>query len=340
MQYYLDTYLGGCDAFEAYERFGLDHVHYVWPELIWSDRDLAHWQRDYRDLGLDADGNRRWEETITTPKGALHHAGATNQFTPWETETLIKTADDFALFAEYAPAPVALDPAPVVDIQRRIGRRGIVRGGAWGFGQLAPWQDFCMLVGTQEAILWAMDDPAFVHHALKTILDKRLRFIELLKGVPWDLVEVGGGAGSNTVISPRLFREFLLPYDKAQNTALHDVGMRCVYHLCGGLMKMLELVVETGADGLETMTPPAMGGDCDMAEAARRVGDRLFFIGGLDQNCCFENGTPEVAREYVRRLHACRPNGGYICSPSDHFFFGAPENIQAFADAARECAYS
>jgi uroporphyrinogen-III decarboxylase len=104
-------------------------------------------------------------------------------------------------------------------------------------------------------------------------------------------------------------------------------------------MKMLELVAETGADGLETMTPPMMGGDCDLVEARRRVGDKLFFIGGLDQNACFEQGTPEIVRQYVFRLHAACPDGGYICSPSDHFFFGDPRNLQAFADAAKECMY-
>ena len=46
-------------------------------------------------------------------------------------------------------------------------------------------------------------------------------------------------------------------------------------------MQMLELVAETGADGLETMMPPAMGGDCDSAaEATRRVGDRLLLSAG------------------------------------------------------------
>ena len=64
----------------------------------------------------------------------------------------------------------------------------------------------------------------------------------MLKGIPLDVFEVGGGAGSNTVISPRFFREFCLPYDKIQNAALHAVGMRIVYHLCGGLMQMLDLV--------------------------------------------------------------------------------------------------
>jgi len=97
--------------------------------------------------------------------------------------------------------------------------------------------------------------------------------------------------------------------------------------------------VENGSDGLETMTPPSMGADCDLAEANRRVGDRLFFVGGFDQNQGFENGTPESVREQVFRLHACCPDGGYICSPSDHFFTGDPANIQAFADALKECVY-
>ncbi len=340
MRYYLDTYLGGCEPFEAYDHFGMDHVIYMAPEFIWDERDLANWQTDRRDLGIDADGNHLWAATITTPEGELHHAGAYNAFTPWETEFLIKTERDMELFAKYAPVPVRLDPTAIIAMQERLGGRGIVRSWAWGFGQGSPWQDFCTLADTQTAILWGMDKPDFLHFALDAILQKRLRYVEMLKGIPIDLIEVGGGAGSNTVISPKFFREFCLPYDRIQNAALHETGMKIVYHLCGGLMQMLELVVQTGADGLETMTPSSMGADCDLAEAERRVGDRLFFIGGLDQNAYFENGTPATVREAVFRLHAACPNGGYICCPSDHFFFGDPANIQAFVAAARECRYN
>jgi len=65
----------------------------------------------------------------------------------------------------------------------------------------------------------------------------------------------------------------------------------------------LEDVVANGADGLETMTPPGMGGDCDLAEAYRRVGDKLFFIGGFDQREGFEANTPQRARELVLECH-------------------------------------
>ena len=86
-------------------------------------------------------------------------------------------------------------------------------------------------------------------------------------------------------------------------------------------------------------TPPEMGGDCNLAEASRRVGDKLFFIGGFDQNSGFENGNPALVKSMVHRLFEACPNGGYICSPSDHFFFGNPQNIKAFVEAAAECIY-
>ena len=259
MTYYLDAYLDGCDALAAYERFGMDPVLYVGPRAEYRSSDLAKWQVHRRTVGTTPEGDTLWAERTVTPEGELTCRGARNAITEWQTECLIKDARDFALFERYAPAVARLDASPVVAAQQQVGSRGIVRGWAHGFGQGSPWQDLCVLAGTERAILWAVDEPEFTHHALQVLLAKRLRYIEHLRGVPLDLVEAGGGAASNTVISPALFREFVLPYDKVQTEALHAAGMRVVYPLCGGLMRMLDLVAEMGADGLETMTPPRWG---------------------------------------------------------------------------------
>jgi uroporphyrinogen-III decarboxylase len=197
------------------------------------------------------------------------------------------------------------------------------------------------MIGTEPAIMLGMDEPETLHHILEAIVRRTLRVTEMWAGTPADMVEVGGGAGSSTVISPTFYREFGLPYDRRQNAAFHELGIKVVNHFCGGLMPMLDLVVESGADGLETMTPAAMGGDCDLREASRRVGDKLFFIGGFDQNAGFERGTPETARKLVRAcFEATLDHAGYILCPSDHFFRGDPACLAAFAEEARQCVYA
>jgi hypothetical protein len=340
MDYYLKMSLGGMDSWQAYERFGMDIAAYVEPDYRYGDGDLARWKVRRRDLGTGDDGRMLWDETIETPGGVLRREGATNQYTSWDTDVLIKNEKDFALWEKYSPVPVGIDWSGISRARERLGDRGIIRSHPFSPGQGSPWQSFCVLVNTEPAIMMAMDTPDFVHHALAAILERTLKVTELWKGIPSDMVETGGGAGSNTVISPAMFEEFCVPYDRRQHAALHETGVKIVYHLCGGVMKMLELVAGNGADGLETMTPPAMGGDCDLREASRRVGDRLFFMGGFDQNAGFERGTPAAARRQVLEcFEATRDHAGYICVPSDHFFFGDPANIQAFADACKECRY-
>ncbi len=340
MSYYLTTYLDGCDQYAAYERFDMDPVAYASPAYEYSDAALADWDVRTTDLGRDPGGERRWRTEITTPGGTLITCQAANAFTRWTTEHLVKSDRDFRLWSRYVPLPERVDWSPVREAKRRVGDRGIVRGCLFDFGQGSPWQSFGTLFGTEAAIFLALDEPDRLHRCLDDMLAKKLRAIEVGGPIELDLVETGGGAGSSTVISPAMHRQFCLPYDRRQHEAIHAAGSKAVYHLCGGVMPLLETVAENGADGLETMTPPGMGGDCRLAEANRRVGDRLFFVGGFDQRQGFEQGTPETAAAMVRDLHAACPDGGYICSPSDHFFFGDPANVQAFADAAKECVYA
>ncbi|MCL2513419.1 MAG: hypothetical protein FWF08_05915 [Oscillospiraceae bacterium] len=339
MGYYLKEFLGGADQYAAYDYFSMDPVIYQNPDFEYSDKDMANWEKKTVDLGKK-DGYSHFIETITTPKGELTRKLSSSPITTWQTEYWIKDERDFEIWREFVPSPIKVDWSPVIEAKKKIGDRGIVRGGFYDFGQGSPWQTFSTsMYGTQKAIMDCFDKPDWVHYVLNTFLEKKLKVIELGGEFEMDLIETGGGGGSSTVISPALHKEFCLPYDKKQHAAFKNAGVKIVYHLCGGLMPLLEIVAENGADGLETMTPPEMGGDCDLAEASRRVGDKLFFIGGFDQNRGFEQGTPENTAKMVRGLFEKCPDGGYICCPSDHFFTGDPENIRAFVKAAAECAY-
>jgi uroporphyrinogen-III decarboxylase len=83
-----------------------------------------------------------------------------------------------------------------------------------------------------------------------------------------------------------------------------------------------------------------MGGDTKLAEAKRRIGDRVCMIGGFDQFHFFTNCTEKATRKAVRdAFEAAGRGGGFILSPSDHFFEADINLIAAFADEAKQCVY-
>jgi hypothetical protein len=281
--------------------------------------------------------------TITTPGKTLTTVLQNNEHTTWVAERLVKEKDDIDVIARYGVAPHC-DREAVNREAEVFGERGLLRGHIATFeiyGQPGCWQDAACLYGIENLIYASVDDPAWVHTFLSILRERKMTFVRSLRGVHYDLIEHGGGDASSTVISPKIFDTFVAPYDAPLIAAAHEAGQRIVYHTCGGMMPFLERLAGMGPDALETFTPPGMGGDTVLAEAKRRIGGKVCMIGGFDQFHYFQGCTPEETREAVRRCFtAAGEGGGYILSPSDHFFDAEPALLQAFADEARRCVYA
>ncbi len=334
--YHLKTYMGGMSDLEAFRAVGLDAAITIWDAN--EEKTTAQWQVEEHTTHLE---EGRWitEYTIITPDGVLTQRNESNDKTTWTVEYIIKRQEDMRLVGKYLPIP-KLNKELVHTVKRELGNDGILRGLVFG-EQPGPWQHAASLIGVQPLILATFDDPAWVHELLQSLTEKKMQFIEeSLGGAEFDLIEMGGGAASSTVISPKIFKEFCLPYDRKLHDALHAVGHKVVYHTCGGMMPILELIVENGCDASETLSPPKVGGDAVPEEIKRRIGDKVCLIGGMDQINILSMGTPEQVRAETHRLFdAFGPGGGYILSASDHFFNAPVENLRAFAEAGRECVY-
>jgi hypothetical protein len=280
---------------------------------------------------------------FVTPKGTLGMVLESDPFTTWVAEPLVKRKRDIDLIGEYCTAPKC-DVAAVNRAADAFGQRGLVRGYICCFdvfGQPGTWQDATCLVGVERLILEAHDDLAWVHELLAILLRRKRVFVESLAGARYDILELGGGAASSTVISPRLFDEFVAPYDGQLIALAHAAGQRIAYHTCGGMMPILERIAAMGPNAMETFTPPAMGGDVDLAAARRRIGPKICMIGGFDQWHFFKGCTPQQTRAEVRRcFQAAACQGAYILCPSDNFFEAEPQLLCAFADEAKQCVYA
>ena len=345
--YHLEEYMDGMDALGAFKTTGMDaQIQYFeamgqfWiPQAEKFALQTPAWHDEITVVDPDPD-NRVIHHRIVTPGGELTYKAGANRTTTWITEYLIKHDEDIDLIERYMPV-AKLNKENIAKEYDRIGEAGILRGFVWG-DQAGCWQHACCLMDVQELIIATFEKPDWVHRLLKILMEKKIRFVEeSLCGAKFDLIETGGGASSDTVISPKLHREFCLPYDRQMHRAVHDAGLKTTYHTCGGMMHLLDLIVENETDASETLTPPGCGGNITEPERVRDAfAGRVAMIGGMDQFNVLTSGTPEEIREEVHRLfEGFGRDGGYIMSASDHFFETPVENLRAFAEAARECIY-
>ena len=291
---------------------------------------------------VSRDGRKFTRYCFQTPDGTLTTVLEEVEYSAWVAEPLIKQKRDIDIVGKYVTTPNC-DVDEVNRIVADYGQRGLVRGHICCFdvfGQPGCWQDACCLVGTERLIMEAQDDPEWVHEFLKILQRRKLGFIESLAGAKYDILELGGGDASSSVISPRMFEKFVAPYDTPMIAAAHKAGQRIVYHLCGKLMPMLERTVKMGVDAIETFTPVGMGADANLAKAKERIAGRVCMIGGFDQLHFFTECDEQATRAEVRRCFGeAGLKGRFILSPSDHFFDARSELVQAFADEAAQCVY-
>ena len=121
------------------------------------------------------------------------------------------------------------------------------------------------------------------------------------------------GAG---LISREMYEEFVLPTKKVLIDTIHrEFGIPVYIHTCGAIGDRLDLMAETGADGLECLDPPPIG-TCDLQQACNILGERCFIKGNLDTVNEMRTCTPEQVMETVRkRLEIGKKHkGGYILS--------------------------
>lgn len=342
-KYHLDVYMNGMTDLEACAACGLDaQIQYPLEAGQFWLADFTRFNtnewRDVATIVSDDPDNRIIDHLVTTPEGTLSYRIAGDRKTSWVNEYLIKRDEDIYLIEKYMPVP-PLDLDDVAKKYDEVGDRGILRGAVWG-DQAGCWQHAACLYDVTKLIIATFEKPDWVHHLLKILLDKKLRFIETMKGAKFDLIETGGGASSSTLISPDIHAKFCLPYDRTLHDSLHALGFKTTYHTCGGTRGIEELIVANGADASETLAPPSVGGNQEPWTFKSKVGNRLALIGGLDQHNTLTTRSHVEIRAKVRELfEKVGPEGGYICSASDHFFETPPDNIVAFANAAKECVY-
>ena len=209
-----------------------------------------------------------------------------------------------------------------------------VHGEVW-----SPFSQLMELLDYTSALTALLDDPGKVKACLAALAEGT---IELMRGqarAGADAVLISSAFAGAGFISREHYREFVLPCERAiiEGFKAEFPDVPVYTHTCGAIGDRLELMEETGTNGIDTLDPPPLG-DVELADAKRRVGSRLFIKGNMDPVNTLLLGMPaEVQCDARRRLEAGMSGGGYIlstaCSVSPRT---PPENIAQLHMAAVE----
>ena len=165
-------------------------------------------------------------------------------------------------------------------------KRDLLLAGGWGVGADAlAW--FC---GLQNAVMTAIDDPAFFEELL-SIIDawNRLRMEAFLDyGV--DLFIRRAWYEGTELWSPALYRRFFLPVIREEVRLAHEAGVRYGYILTSGSMPLHEMLIQLGVDVL-IGPDPVQGKGTDLRRMGEQLRGRMCAWGGVNGSVTVEMGA-------------------------------------------------
>jgi uroporphyrinogen-III decarboxylase len=227
-----------------------------------------------------------------------------------------------------------LDPEHPFDAVRAAVARA---GGSYSVhGEVTSPLDYMLdLFGFEQAMLGFVDDPGRAKAVLEKFTAGIVAVAEGLAAAGVDAIKISSPFAGAGFFSAGFYRAFVLPHESRIVRAIEARGVRSYLHTCGDIHDRLELMAGTGASGIECLDPPPLG-RVDLAEAKRRVGDRLFIKGNIDPvHVLLAGDRAAVEADASRRLDIGRPGGRYILSTACSIAPRTPRaNVAVLAEVA------
>jgi len=172
-------------------------------------------------------------------------------------------------------------------------------------------------VGAENLLLLFYDDPQFVEDMMAQmeylgyeVAQRVLRDVEVDFAFFWEDMAYKGGS----MISPQMFREFMMPHYKKITGFLRSKGVDIIMvDSDGDINEIIPLWIESGVNG---MWPLEVQAGVDAVEIRKKFGKECILWGNLDKRAMAE-GTEAIKEEIDKKVPFLIAEGGYFPGP-DH----------------------
>lgn len=268
---------------------------------------------------------------ISDPAREAADAGAKVQ---WFDDQPPAIVEDEALFADKAKLGAAQNPDPLSGgrmedriravelLRQRAGNDLLIEG--WVEGPCAEGAD---LRGINRLMTDFTDDPDFVHKLFGFALETAVEFASAQIDAGADIIGVGDAAAS--LVGPRIYNEFVWPWEKELVDAIHALGSKVRLHICGNTRRILDGMGALGCEMVDLDFP------VPMAEARFKMGPRQIIAGNLNPVRAVRDGSPASIIESLETVQA-QAGAPWIVAAGCEIPRGTPsENVRALVNFAR-----
>jgi MtaA/CmuA family methyltransferase len=289
--------------------------------------------QDYRVL---VEGNLRaieafhidWASAISDPMREASAFGAQVEFpydrVPYSPTPLLASYADWSKLAPWDPweHERPRDRLQAIALYRqKVGGYYPIVG--WVEGAAAEAADLRGVAALMEDML---TEPGAVHDLLEICAQAAIRFAAAQVEAGADMIGIGDAVAS--LMSPRLYREFALPYEQRIIDAIHAAGGKVKLHICGNTSRHLPDMAKTGADIID------VDWMVDMGEAVRTCAGRSA-NGNYDPVGVLYQGTPQDVAAAVRHCLAVADDRSMISAGCEAPVDTPHENLLAHYEALR-----
>jgi MtaA/CmuA family methyltransferase len=159
----------------------------------------------------------------------------------------------------------------------------------WVEGALAEAAD---LRGVSRLLTDLADQEDWLEDLLEHCAQVEIAFAREQVSAGADIIGLGDALASQ--VSPRMYRQYALPYERRIFKAVHAMGALARLHICGNTSRILEDMAQSGADIID------VDWMVDLAQAARVFGRRAAVCGNFDPVAVMLRGTPQQVTGAVR----------------------------------------
>lgn len=202
-------------------------------------------------------------------------------------------------------------------------------------GVVGAFSNAFFLMGVDKTLMMLRKDPESVHKLCRVSLDTLKAFCDAAIdiGVTPSISEP---MSSCTVVSPKHFRTFSLPYMTELAEHIKGRGRPVVLHVCGQTNKIWEDMADIGIAGL------SIDNVASIEDCKRAVGHKTKIMGNVDPGSITFSGTPNDVR--LKTLECIRDGydspKGYMMMSGCSLPVETPfENIDMMMDTVREVGY-